>query len=108
MNPKRIPDFDILTGEIPSQPFSQAGHKKGFDDTRGTLFFNIAEILKAKKPSAYFIENVRGLKNHNNGTTIQRMEEVLRGLGYSFYPQIIKASDYGLPTHRPRLFMVEI
>ncbi|MFZ2205937.1 MAG: DNA (cytosine-5-)-methyltransferase, partial [Microgenomates group bacterium] len=63
---KHIPKFDILTGGFPCQPFSQAGHKKGFlDETRGTLFFNIAKILEEKKPKAFFVENVRGLLHHN-------------------------------------------
>jgi DNA (cytosine-5)-methyltransferase 1 len=102
-----IPPFDILTGGFPCQPFSQAGFKKGFmDKTRGTLFFDIARILEVRKPKAYFIENVRGLKAHDGGKTISLMEEVLHKLGYSFHHQVIKASDFGTPTHRPRLYMV--
>lgn len=104
---QEIPDFDILTGGFPCQPFSQAGLKKGFlDETRGTLFYDIARILKEKKPKAYFIENVRGLLNHDGGKTIAVMEDVLHGLGYSFHSKVVKASDFGLPTHRPRLYMV--
>lgn len=106
VDPSDIPDFNILTGGFPCQPFSQAGHKKGFDDIRGTLFFNIAEILKVKQPEAFFIENVRGLLTHDNGNTFNRIKEVIEELGYSFHYKIIKASDFGLPTHRPRLFMV--
>ena len=102
-----IPPFDILTGGFPCQPFSQAGHKKGFlDETRGTLFFNIAKILEVRKPKAYFIENVRGLLVHDNGKTIEVMDDVLHKLGYSFHYKVIRASDYGTPTHRPRLYMV--
>ncbi len=104
---KEIPDFDILTGGFPCQPFSNAGHRKGFDDTRGTLFFNIAEILRVKKPKAFFIENVRGLLNHDNGKTFEVIKNTIeKDLGYSFYYQIVKASDYGLPQLRPRLYMV--
>ena len=101
-----IPDFDILTGGFPCQPFSQAGHKKGFDDTRGTLFYEIVEILKIKKPKAFFIENVRGLYKHDNGKTFKVIKSAIEELGYSFYDNIVKASDYGLPQLRPRLYMV--
>ena len=104
---KEIPNFDVLTGGFPCQPFSHAGHRKGFDDTRGTLFFNIAEIIRVKKPRAFFIENVRGLLNHDNGKTFEVIKNTIeKDLGYSFYYQIVKASDYGLPQLRPRLFMV--
>jgi len=103
----QIPDFDILTGGFPCQPFSQAGHKKGFNDTRGTLFFTIADIIKQKQPKAFFIENVRGLLKHDDGKTFATIKKVIEeDLGYSFYYKIIKASDYGVPQHRPRLFMV--
>lgn len=102
-----IPDFDILTGGFPCQPFSQAGFKKGFDDTRGTLFFDIAQIIKVKKPKAFFLENVRGLYSHDNGRTFETIKQTLtEDLGYSFHHAIVKASDHGLPQHRPRLFMV--
>lgn len=102
-----IPDFDILTAGFPCQPFSQAGFKRGFEDTRGTLFFNIAEILRVKQPKAFFLENVRGLLNHNNGETFATIRKVIeKDLGYSFHWQIVKACDYGLPQLRPRLFMV--
>lgn len=101
-----IPDFDILTGGFPCQPFSQAGKKLGFDDTRGTLFHEIKKILKAKQPPAYFLENVRNLEKHNNGETIKTIELEIRKLGYSFFKKVVRASDFGLPTHRPRLYMV--
>lgn len=107
VDPKDIPDFDIITGGFPCQPFSQAGHKKGFDDTRGTLFFDIARIIKEKQPKAFFLENVRGLLKHDGGRTFETIKQVLtEELGYSFYYKVIKASDYGVPQHRPRLFMV--
>ena len=70
-----IPDFDILTGGFPCQPFSQAGLKRGFHETRGTLFFDIARIIKAKQPKAFFIENVRGLLNHDNGKTFATIKK---------------------------------
>ena len=104
---KDIPDFDILTGGFPCQPFSQAGLKKGFNETRGTLFFDIARIIKEKQPQAFFIENVRGLLNHNNGETFKTIKKVIeKDLGYSFYHKVIFASDFGVPQRRPRLFMV--
>jgi DNA (cytosine-5)-methyltransferase 1 len=107
VDPKGIPDFDILTGGFPCQPFSQAGFKKGFEDTRGTLFFNIAQIIKKKKPKAFFIENVRHLLKHDDGKTFATIKKVIEeDLGYSFYYKIVKASDFNLPQHRPRLFMV--
>lgn len=102
-----IPDFNILTGGFPCQPFSQAGLKKGFNETRGTLFFDIARILKEKQPEAFFIENVRGLLSHDGGKTFETIKNVItEELGYSFYHKIIKASDFGVPQHRPRLYMV--
>lgn len=104
---KDIPDFDILTGGFPCQPFSQAGFKKGFDDVRGTLFFDIARIIDAKRPVAFFIENVRGLQNHDDGKTLAKIRKVIEeDLGYSFHSKMVKASDFGLPQHRPRLYMV--
>jgi len=111
ISPKEIPDFDVLCAGFPCQPFSQAGYKRGFDDNhkseRGNLFFNIVEILEAKKPKAFFLENVRGIVNHDNGNTFRVIREILEDeLGYSFYYQVVKASDYGLPQLRPRAFMI--
>jgi len=109
VNPSNIPDFDILCGGFPCQPFSQAGYKRGFHEAkenRGNLFFDIVNILKAKKPAAYFLENVRHIKNHDEGKTFKVIRETLEGLGYSFHYKMVKASDHGLPQHRPRIFMV--
>ena len=104
---KSIPDFDVLCAGFPCQPFSQAGFKKGFADIRGTLFFEIAEIIRIKKPKAFFLENVRGLYSHDEGRTFETIKKTLtEDLGYSFHHSIVKASDHGLPQHRPRLFMV--
>jgi DNA (cytosine-5)-methyltransferase 1 len=109
--PEEIPDFDLLCAGFPCQPFSQVGKKYGFEDNhkseRGNLFFDIAEIIRVKQPKAFFLENVRGLVNHDNGNTFKTIQYILtEELGYSFYYQIIKASDYGLPQLRPRTFMV--
>jgi DNA (cytosine-5)-methyltransferase 1 len=109
--PDEIPDFDVLCAGFPCQPFSQAGYKRGFNDLhdseRGNLFFNIADIIEVKRPKAYFLENVQGLVNHNQGKTFKLIREILElDLGYSFYYQIVKASDYGLPQLRPRIFII--
>ena len=107
IDPFNIPDFDILCAGFPCQPFSNAGFKKGFEDTRGTLFFNIAEIIRAKQPQAFFLENVRGLFNHDQGKTFEVIRRVIEDdLGYSFFYKIVHASDYGVPQARPRIFMV--
>ena len=111
ISPSEIPDFDILCAGFPCQPFSQAGHKRGFSDThkseRGNLFFNIIDILEEKKPKAFFLENVRGIVNHDNGNTFKVIRDYLENhLGYSFHFKVIKASDYGLPQLRPRVFMI--
>lgn len=107
VNPKDIPDFDVLCAGFPCQPFSQAGFKKGFNEARGTLFFDIVNIIKEKQPKAFFLENVRHLLNHDNGRTFETIERIIKEeLGYSFFHKIVKASDFGLPQHRPRLFMV--
>jgi DNA (cytosine-5)-methyltransferase 1 len=101
-----IPDHDILCAGFPCQPFSQGGFKKGFEDTRGTLFFNILQILETKKPSAFFLENVRHIKNHDEGRTMQTIERSIKSLGYSFQNFIVCASDHGLPQFRPRCFII--
>lgn len=104
---KKIPDFDILCAGFPCQPFSQAWFKKGFSEARWTLFFDIVNILKEKRPKAFFLENVRHLLKHDNWKTFTTIKRIIEEeLGYSFYYKIIKASDFGLPQHRPRLFMV--
>ncbi|WP_076416410.1 DNA cytosine methyltransferase [Shewanella sp. UCD-KL12] len=110
-NPEeQIPDFEILCAGFPCQPFSQAGYKKGFKedkDDRGNMFFRICEILEAKKPKAFFLENVRHILKHEDGKTFEIIKQHLEeNLGYTFHYKLVKASDYGLPQHRPRIFMV--
>ncbi|MCH3976048.1 MAG: DNA cytosine methyltransferase [Bacilli bacterium] len=104
--PKDIPDHDVLCAGFPCQPFSQAGQKRGFEDTRGTLFFNVANIVKEKKPKAVFLENVRGLLKHDDGKTFEVIKNTMEDLGYSFHYKIVKASDFNCPQHRPRLYMI--
>lgn len=107
VDPFEIPDFDLLCAGFPCQPFSQAGFKKGFEEARGTLFFDIANIIKVKQPRAFFLENVRHLLKHDEGKTFATIKKVLtEDLGYSFHYKIVKASDFGVPQLRPRLFMV--
>lgn len=110
-NPEtQIPDFDILCAGFPCQPFSQAGQKRGFNeqkDDRGNMFFNICSVIEAKKPKAFFLENVRNIISHDNGKTFKMIEKTIKeDLGYSFFYKIVKASDHGLPQHRARAFMV--
>ncbi len=107
VNFKKIPKFDILCAGFPCQPFSQAGHKRGFKDNKdGNLFFSIEEILRIKKPKAFFLENVRHLKNHDKGRTFKKIYKTLQNLNYTFDFEVIKASDFGLPQHRPRIYIV--
>lgn len=107
VNPQDIPDFDILCGGFPCQPFSNAGKQHGFNDVRGTLFFNIVEIIKTKQPKAFFLENVRNLVKHDGGKTFEVIKKTLtEDLGYSFYYKVIKATDFNCPQHRPRVYMV--
>lgn len=104
-----IPDgFDLLCAGFPCQAFSIAGKRGGFEDTRGTLFFDVAEIIKRKQPKAIFLENVKGLRNHNGGKTLATILNVLRNdLGYYVpEPQIVNAKDFGVPQNRERIYMV--
>ena len=104
-----IPDgFDLLCAGFPCQAFSIAGKRGGFEDTRGTLFFDVAEIIKRKQPKAIFLENVKGLRNHNGGKTLATILNVLRNdLGYFVpEPQIVNAKDFGVPQNRERIYIV--
>lgn len=104
-----IPDgFDVLCAGFPCQAFSIAGKRGGFEDTRGTLFFDVAEIIRRKKPKAIFLENVKGLVNHDKGKTLKTILNVLRNdLNYFVpEPQIMNAKNYGVPQNRERLYIV--
>jgi DNA (cytosine-5)-methyltransferase 1 len=106
---KFIPDgFDVLCAGFPCQAFSIAGKRGGFEDTRGTLFFDVAEVIKKKTPKAFFLENVKGLRNHDGGRTLKTILNVLRNdLGYFVPdPEIINARDFGVPQNRERIFIV--
>jgi DNA (cytosine-5)-methyltransferase 1 len=101
-------DFDLLCAGFPCQAFSIAGKRGGFDDTRGTLFFDVAEIIKKHKPKAIFLENVKGLRSHDKGQTLATILNVLRNdLGYYVpEPQVINAKEFGVPQNRERIYIV--
>jgi DNA (cytosine-5)-methyltransferase 1 len=106
---KDIPRFDILCAGFPCQPFSQIGYKKGFKENlegRGNLFFEIERILKDKRPRAFLLENVQHILKHDNNRTFSTIQQRIIDLKYSFYFQVIRASDFNLPQLRPRTFMV--
>ena len=106
VKPGDIPDFDLLLAGFPCQPFSIIGKMKGFGDTRGTLFFDIARILKAKAPKAFVLENVKQLAGHRGGATLNRIISVLNDLGYATDYKILNAIDFGLPQKRERIVIV--
>jgi DNA (cytosine-5)-methyltransferase 1 len=101
-----IPEHDILLAGFPCQPFSIMGQMKGFEDTRGTLFFDIARILEAKRPKAFVLENVKLLKGHDQGRTLKTIQDTLTSLGYSHDYRIFNALDFGLPQKRERIWIV--
>lgn len=103
---EKIPNHEILLAGFPCQPFSQAGLKGGFDDTRGTLFFDILRILKIKKPKCFLLENVKNLKGHDGGRTLQVILSSLRQMYYVPEPQVLNAKDFGVPQNRQRIFIV--
>lgn len=105
---KEIPDFDVLLGGFPCQPFSQAGLKKGFSDTRGTLFFEIERIMKEKRPKAFLLENVKQLKGHDKGRTLSVILEHLDSLNYYVNYAVLRAGDFGVPQNRERIYIVGI
>lgn len=107
-----LPAFDILIGGFPCQPFSMMGSERGFEDTRGTLFFRIAEIVKHqidnnKKPKALILENVRTLKTHDKGRTFKTIKRVLEDdLGYTVFSDILNTANFGIPQTRNRMYIV--
>jgi len=101
-----IPDFDILLGGFPCQPFSSAGLKKGFADTRGTLFFEIERIIRDKRPKAFLLENVKQLQTHDKGRTLKVIMSHIDDLGYYAKYAILRAGDFGVPQNRERTYIV--
>lgn len=105
---KDIPDFDILCGGFPCQSFSIAGKRLGFEDTRGTMFFEVARILREKQPKAFILENVKGLTNHDKGKTLKVILNTLNSLGYDYVYKVLNSSNYGIPQSRERWYCVGI
>ena len=102
-----IPDFDCITGGFPCQPFSQSGKRLGFQDTRGTLFFRIAELIHLKRPTTFLLENVKGLYKHDGGRTFKTILDTLENdLGYHVHYKVLNTLDYGIPQNRERVFIV--
>jgi DNA (cytosine-5)-methyltransferase 1 len=107
VNLKNVPDFDVLFAGFPCQPFSIIGNRAGFDDVRGTLFFELAKILEAKSPRAFVLENVKQLVSHNHGKTLERILEILRKeLKYTVDFKVLNALHFGLPQKRERVLIV--
>jgi len=106
INTKDIPKHDILAAGFPCQAFSIAGKKKGFDDTRGTLFFEIIRISKEHKPKILILENVKNLISHDDGRTIKIIKKTLENLDYKVYYKILNTSNFGLPQSRKRIYFV--
>lgn len=103
-----VPPFDLLLAGFPCQPFSYAGKRQGFGDTRGTLFFEVERLLEAYRPKAFLLENVRGLYTHDNGRTFQTIMNHLHNLGYGTYDLLLNSSDFGVPQNRVRLYILGI
>jgi len=120
---KEVPQLDLYVAGFPCQSFSLAGQRKGFNETRGTLFFNVAEFIKVNQPECFILENVKGLLSHDSGKTYQTITDVLTngggtlngqmgmdtiddGLGYHVYTQVLNTKDYGIPQNRERIFIV--
>ena len=104
--PEQLLDFDLITGGFPCQSFSIAGARKGFDDTRGTLFFEIARIAAVKKPKYLFLENVPGLLNHDKGRTFETILHTLDELGYDVCWQVLNSKNFGVPQSRNRVYII--
>lgn len=104
---EEIPDHDLLAGGFPCQPFSMAGHQRGFDDPRGSLFLEVVRILRDKRPKAFLLENVKNLRGHNKGETLKRILYSLEEeLGYTVYYEVLNSKDFGLAQNRERIYIV--
>lgn len=106
IEPNEIPDFDVLLAGFPCQPFSQAGLKKGFADTRGTLFFDIARIINHHKPKVVFLENVKRFRTHDGGNTFAVVKGTLEEMGYEVHAEILNAKNFGVPQNRERIYII--
>ena len=108
IEPSVIPRFDLLLAGFPCQPFSQAGLQKGFNDTRGTLFFYISKIVEHHKPKVVFLENVKRLKTHDKGNTFAVIKKTLKDLGYNVFSAVLAAKDFGVPQNRERIYIIAL
>lgn len=106
INPKEIPDFDLFVGGFPCQAFSIAGKRRGFEETRGTLIFDVFRIIKEKQPRFVLLENVKGLLSHDSGRTFKTIISSLAELGYSVEWQVLNAKNFGVPQNRERVFII--
>ncbi len=106
VNEKTIPDHDILCAGFPCQAFSISGKQRGFEDSRGTLFFDVARIVKEKKPKIVFLENVKNFATHDGGKTLEVVKGTMEELGYNFRQRVLNAVDYGIPQKRERIYIV--
>ena len=106
INPDMLPDVDVICGGFPCQSFSIAGKRRGFDDIRGTLFFEIARIAAVKKPALLFLENVPGLLSHDEGRTFATILSTLDEIGYDVWWQVLNSANFGVPQSRKRLFII--
>jgi DNA (cytosine-5)-methyltransferase 1 len=106
IDPNDIPEYDVLCGGFPCQPFSNAGKHGGFDDERGVLFLEIIRLMEAAKPKVVVLENVSALKSHDKGNTFKTICEKIQEQRYTVHHKVLKCSDYGLPQMRKRIFMV--
>lgn len=108
INPQDVAPYDILCAGFPCQPFSQCGQHKGFEDERGTLFFNIMKFVKHHMPKIIILENVQGLLTHDNGKTFRTIQSQIEGENYVVRHKLLKCSDYGIPQMRKRLFIIGV
>ena len=106
IEPRDMPDFDLICGGFPCQSFSNAGKRKGFDDARGTLFFEIARVVKERRPSYLLLENVPGLLSHDSGRTFSTILATLNDLGYSIEWSVLNSKHFGVPQSRRRVFII--
>ncbi|HEF3503297.1 TPA: DNA cytosine methyltransferase, partial [Campylobacter jejuni] len=106
INENNIPKHNILLAGFPCQAFSIAGHRKGFNDIRGTLFFDVARIVKKHKPEIVFLENVKGFKNHDKGKTFSVVKNTLEDMGYDVFSEVLSARNFGIPQNRERIYIV--
>jgi len=101
-----VPPHDIILAGFPCQAFSIAGHRKGFEDTRGTLFFDVARIAQYHKPKLIFLENVKGFKNHDKGNTFKVVKQTLEEMGYNVFADVLNAKYFGVPQNRERIYII--